>query len=128
MSPSEGQPGESGQERDYGLYGESAATNSGRKLFMTVMKMAPHRFTGIARKSENVFSKYNGFESVLISDPPVDVGSTEIKVLLRQAVPPAVYEIQLRAWVYFSQAFEISTRTWDVSGEARLLVVSGKAL
>ena len=35
-------PGESGQDRDYGLYGESTNdTPGGRRSFMTVMKMAP---------------------------------------------------------------------------------------
>ena len=40
--PREDEPGESGQDRDYGLYGESTNdTPGGRRSFMTVMKMAP---------------------------------------------------------------------------------------
>ena len=80
---------------------------------MTVMKMAPPVLKDRAgfpafREKVKVFSKYNGFESVLTSDPPVDVGSTEREVLLRRGVPPGVYERQLRAWA-FSQAFELPT-------------------
>ena len=112
VGPREDQPGESGQDRDYGLYGESTNdTPGGRRSFMTVMKMAPPVLKDRAgfpafREKVKVFSKYNGFESVLTSDPPVDVGSTERVVLLRRGVPPGVYERQHRAWAYFSQAFE----------------------
>ena len=81
---------------------------------MTVMKMAPPVLKDRAgfpafREKVKVFSKYNGFESVLTSDPPVDVGSREREVLLHRGVPPAVYERQLRAWAHFSQAFELPT-------------------
>ena len=42
VGPREDQPGESGQDRDYGLYGESTNdTPGGRRSFMTVTKMAP---------------------------------------------------------------------------------------
>ena len=51
-------------------------------------------FPSISRESKS-FLKYNGFESVLTSDPPVDVGSTEREVLLRRGVPPGVYELSL---------------------------------
>ena len=54
-----------------------------------------------------VYSKYYGFESVLQSEPHLDVGSTQRNVLINQGVSAETYERQLRAWVFFSQAFEL---------------------
>ena len=81
---------------------------------MTVMKMAPPVLKDRAgfpafREKIKVFSKYNGFESVLTLDPHLDIGSTEREVSLRRGVPPGVYERRFRAWAYFSQAFELPT-------------------
>ena len=96
-----------GKTRDYGLYGESTNdTPGGRRSFMTVMKMAPPVLKDRAgfpafREKVKVFLKYNGFESVLTSDPPVDVGSTKREVLLRRGVSPGVYERKLSLGVLF---------------------------
>ena len=70
------------------------------------MKMAPPVLKDRAgfpafREKVKVFSKYNGFESVLTSDPPVDVGSTKREVLLRRGVSPGVYERKLSLGVLF---------------------------
>ena len=82
VGPREDQPGESGQNRDYGLYGESTNdTPGGRRSFMTVMKMAPPVLKDRAgfpafREKVKVFSKYNGFESVLCSSASSKVVKT----------------------------------------------------
>ena len=108
VGPREDQPGESGQNRDYGLYGESTNdTPGGRRSFMTVMKMAPPALKNRAgfpafREKVKVFSKYNGFESVLTLDPHLDIGSTEREVSLRRGVPPGVYERRFRACLLYT--------------------------
>ena len=63
VGPREDQPGESGQDRDYGLYGESTNdTPGGRRSSMTVMKMVPPVLKDRAgfpafREKVKVFSK-----------------------------------------------------------------------
>ena len=95
VGPREDQRGESGQDRDYGLYGVSTNdTPGGRRSFMTVMKMAPPVLKDRAgfpafREKVKVFSKYNGFESVLTSDPPGDVGSQKEKSCCAEEYLPA---------------------------------------
>ena len=56
-----------------------------------------------------VYSKYYGFESVLQSEPHLDVRSIQRNVLINPGVSAETYERHLRAWVFFSQAFEIPT-------------------
>ena len=41
VGPRGDQPGESGQDRDYGLTGESTSTRDGRQQYMGVPKMVP---------------------------------------------------------------------------------------
>ena len=47
------------------------------------------------------------FKTVLISDPPMDVGAAgnDRSTMLRRGVSPTEYEKQLRAWVFFPNVF-----------------------
>ena len=50
---------------------------------------------------------YSKFESVLQSDPQLDIGSIQKNVFINQGVSAKTYERHLRAWVSFPQAFEL---------------------
>ena len=45
-------------------------------------------------------------------ESPVDVGSEECDVLLRRGVSLVTYDRHLRAWAFFSMAFELPTDIW----------------
>ena len=74
VGPEEDQSSASGQDRDYGLYGESANTHGSRRSSIPTMKMAPHvfkerkAFQAFLQRVE-VYSTYYGFENVLQSEP-----------------------------------------------------------
>ena len=100
------------RDRDYGLYGDSSNTHGSRRSSIRTVKMAPPVFK--ERKAfqaflqrVKVYSKFYGFESVLQSEPHLDVGSTKRNVLINQGVSAETHERHLRAWVFFSQAFEL---------------------
>ena len=77
------------------------------------MKIAPpvlkerKRFQAFLQRVK-VYSKYYGFESVLQSEPHLDVGSIQRNVLINQGVSAETYERHLRVWVFFSQPFELT--------------------
>ena len=80
VAPREDQSNESGHDRDYGPYGESANTHGDQRPSIPTMKMAPPALK--ERKGFQAFlqrvkvcSKYYGFESVPKSEPHIDVGS-----------------------------------------------------
>lgn len=108
------QSGESGQDRDLGLHGESARTTSRRNYAPQMKISAPtlqdrDGFQTFQLKV-GVFSKYHGFDGVLQSEPYLDVGgSMSREDFVRQGVFPEVYEMHLKAWVYFSTAFQLPT-------------------
>ncbi|CAN0278006.1 unnamed protein product [Ascophyllum nodosum] len=69
------------------------------------------------REQVKVYAKFNRFESsVLTTESPVDVGSEERDVLLRRGVSSVTYDWHLRAWAFFSMAFELPT---DIEGFRR---------
>ena len=84
VGPREGQPSESGQDRDYGLHGESAKTHESRRFVTQTMKIVPPTlkdrkgFQSFQTKVD-VFSKYNGFDGVLKSEEYLDVGGSMSK-------------------------------------------------
>ena len=110
VRPREEQSSESGRDRDYGLYGESANTHGSRRSSIHTMKMAPpvskerKAFQAFLQRVK-VYSKYYVFESVLQSEPHLDVGSIQRNVLINQGVSAETYERHLQAWVFFSQVF-----------------------
>ena len=61
------------------------------------------------REQVKVYAKFNRFESVLTTESPADVGSEERDVLLRRGVSSVTYDRHVRAWVFFSMAFELPT-------------------
>ena len=62
------------------------------------------------REQFGVYSKYYGFERVFITDQYVDVKTHNRETLMaRHRVSAAMYERQLRAWGFLSQAFKIKT-------------------
>ena len=106
------QLGGRGQARDFAPIVElSSHTHSGRGVNM---KMTPpvlkdrKRFPAF-REQVKVYAKFNRFESVLATESPVDVGSEERDVLLRRGVSSVTYDRHLRAWAFFSMAFELPT-------------------
>ena len=54
-----------------------------------------------------IYSKYMDFESVLTTDPPMDVGApgNDRSAMMRRGISGKEYDKQLRAWVFFSNAF-----------------------
>ena len=115
VGPREGQPSESGQDRDYGLHGESAKTHESRRFVTQTMKIVPPTlkdrkgFQSFQTKVD-VFSKYHGFDGVLKSEEYLDVGGSMSKEdFLRKNVSAETYEKHLKAWVFLSQAFELPT-------------------
>ena len=112
VGPREVQSSESGQDRDYGPYGESANTHGNRRSSIPSMKVAPpvlkerKAFQAFLQRVK-VYSKYYGFENVLQSEPHFGVGSIQRNVLINQGVSAETYEKHLRAWLFFSQAFEL---------------------
>ena len=101
--------GESGH-RDYGLTGESARYVSSRS-HVPPMKISPPTLKD--RKGFRIFqvkfgvcAKYHGFDSVLESEPCLDVGgSTSKEEFMRRGIHET-YRRHLNAWVYVLTAFE----------------------
>ena len=89
-----------------------SSTYGSRRSSIPTMKMAPpvlkerKAFQAFLQRVK-VYSKYYGFESVLQSEPHLDVGSIQRNILINQGVSAETYERHLRAWVFFSQAFEL---------------------
>ena len=108
------QSGESGQDGDYGLQGESANTHGSRRSLRAPMKMAPpilkerKRFQAFQTKV-TTYAKYQDFDSVLHSETHLDVGDdTKSRIdFIREGVDSETYERHLRAWFFFSQAFDL---------------------
>lgn len=108
--------GESGQDRDYGLHGESTIAHESRRSFgVAPMKIAPPKLTDkkgfqAFQQQVAVFARYHDFESVLLNEPYINVGGpTSREEFLRTGVLPETYERHLKAWVYLSTAFDSPT-------------------
>ena len=64
----------------------------------------------IVQVKVGVYAKYHGFDSVLESEPYLDVGgSTSKKEFMRRGIDEETYQRHLNAWVYLSAAFELPT-------------------
>lgn len=116
VGPQVDQSGESGQEGDYGLQGESATAQGSRRSFRAPMKMIPPRLKDRKRfqtfqMKVVTYAKFQEFDSVLHSEPHLDVGDDrKSKVdFIREGISTETYERHLRAWFFFSQAFELPT-------------------
>ena len=106
------QLGGRGQARDFAPIVElSSHTHSGRgvNMKMTHPVLKDRKGFPAFREQVKVYAKFNRFESVLTTESPVDVGSEERDVLLRRGVSSVTYNRHLRAWAFFSMAFELST-------------------
>ena len=106
--------GESGQHRHYGLTGESARYVS-RISHVPPMKISPPTLKDrkgfrIFQVKVGVYAKYHDFDSVLESEPYLDVGgSTSKEEFMRRGIDEETYQRHLNAWVYLSTAFELPT-------------------
>ena len=97
------QLGGRGQARDFAPIVElSSHTHSGRGVNTKMTPPVLNNRKGFPafREQVKVYAKYNSFESVLTTEPPVDVGSEERDVLLRRVVPSVTYDRHLRAWAF----------------------------
>ena len=106
------QLGGRGQARDFAPIVElSSHTHSGRgvNIKMTHPVLKDKKGFPAFREQVKVCAKYNRFESVLTTESPVEVGSEERDVLLRRGVSSVTYDRHLRAWAFFSMAFELPT-------------------
>ena len=106
------QLGERGQARDFAPIVElPSLTHSGRgiNMKMTPPVLKDRKGFPAFREQVKVYAKFNRFESVLTTESPVDGGSEERGVLLRRGVSSVTYDRHLRAWAFFSMAFEIPT-------------------
>ena len=106
------QLGRRGQARDFAPIVElSSHTHSGRGVNMKVAPPVLKDRKGFPafREQVKVYAKFNRFESVLTTESPVDVGWEERDVLLRRGVSSVTYDRHLRAWAFFSMAFELPT-------------------
>ena len=62
----------------------------------------------IVQVKVGVYAKYHGFDSVLESEPYLDVGgSTSKEEFMRRGIDEETYQRHLNAWVYLSTAFEL---------------------
>ena len=101
-----------GQARDFTPIVElSSHTHSGRgvNMKMTPPVLKDRKGFPAFREQVKVYAKFNRFQSVLTTESPVDVGSEERDVLLRRGVSSVTYDRHLRAWAFFSMAFEPPT-------------------
>ena len=101
-----------GQARDFAPIVElSSNTHSGRgvKMKITPPVLKDRKGFPAFREQVKVYAKFNCFESVLTTESPVDVGSEERDELLRRGVSSVTYDRHLRAWAFFSMAFELPT-------------------
>ena len=104
------QLGGRGQARDFAPIVElSSHTHSGRGVNMKMTPPVLKDGEGFPafREQVKVCAKFNCFESVLMTESPVDVGSEERDVLLRRGVSSVTYGRHLRAWSFFSMTFEL---------------------
>ena len=106
------QLGGRGQARDFAPIVELPShSHSGRGVNMKMTSTVLKDWKGFPafREQVKVYAKFNRFESVLTTESPVDVGSEERDVLLRRGVSSVTYDRHLRAWAFFSMAFELPT-------------------
>ena len=108
------QSGESRQDGDYGLQGESTYTNGSRRSLRAPAKMAPpilkeRKWFQAFQTKVTTYAKYQDFNSVLHSETHLDVGDdTKSRVdFICEGVDSETYERHLRAWFFFSQAFDL---------------------
>lgn len=103
VAPRRSQPGESGEDRDYGLPDQSIRTRGISQQFMGVPKTVPPivtdqgGFSGISRTSGGVCKVLPFSQSVHIESE------------LRQGVSEAMYEMQLGADGFLSKVSKIKT-------------------
>ena len=106
------QLGGRGQARDFALIVElSSHAHSGRgvNMKMTPPVLKDRKGFPAFREQVKVYAKFNRFESVLTTESPFDVGSEERDVLLRRGISSVTYDRHMRAWAFFSMAFELPT-------------------
>ena len=106
------QLGGRGQARDFSPIVElSSHTHSGRgvNMHMAPPVLKDRKGFPAFREQVKVYAKCNRFESVLTTESYVDVGSDERDVLLRRGVSSVTCDRHLRAWAFFSIAFELPT-------------------
>ena len=106
------QLGGRGQARDFAPIVElSSHTHSGRgvNMKMTPPVLKDRKGFPPFREQVKAYAEFNRFESVLTTESPIDVGSEERDVLLRRGVSSITYDRHLRAWAFFSVAFELPT-------------------
>ena len=112
-----GQLGGRGRDWGFGPTGElsnTAATEGLRsQSFLGQPKMAIPILKGrenvdIFSKQMRVYAKLHRFETVFESDPYIEVGAddNDKETLMAQGVSAAMYEKQLLAWVFLSQALQ----------------------
>ena len=89
----------------------SSLTHSGRgvNMKMTPPVLKDRKGFPAFREQVKVYAKCNRFESVLTTESPGDVGLEERDELLRRVVSSVTYDRHLRAWAFFSMAFELPT-------------------
>ena len=106
------QLGGRGKARDFAPIIELPShTHSGRGVNMKVTPPVLKDRKGFPafREQVKIYAKFNRFESVLTTESPVDAGLEERDVLLRRGVSSVTYDRNLRAWAFFSMAFELPT-------------------
>jgi len=119
------QAGECGQDRGFGLDGESthayqvddSRSESGRELPFTVLKTEADwpEF----RDKVVTYSKFYRFEDVLTSEKHIPVGATDIdrEVYIRENdVSAALYDRHTKAWAFFNQSFVMRTDIGRIRG------------
>ena len=114
--PKRGQLGGREQDWDVGPSGElfiTAAEGLRSRPFLGQPKMAIPVLKGrnnfdTFSKQMRVYPKLCGFESVLDNDPNVEVGAdgNDRESIMAQGVWTSIYERQLMAWVFLSQALQ----------------------
>ena len=101
-----------GEARDFASIIElSSHTHSGRgvNMKMTPPVLKDRKGFPAFREQVKVYAKFNRSESVLTTESSVDIGSKERDVLLRRGLSSVTYYRHLRAWAFFSMAFEQPT-------------------
>ena len=103
------QPCGRGRARDFAPIVELSShinTGQGVKMKMTPPVLKDRKGFPAFHKQVKVYVKFNRFESVLTTELPVDVGLKERDVLLWRGVSSVTYDRHLRAWAFFSMAFD----------------------
>ena len=99
VGPRGDQSGESGQDRDCGLTGESTSTRDGRQQYMWMPKMVPPILKDRGsfpefRERVMVYAKYCRFGNLFTSDPNVEVGSNDREtVSYTHLTLPTIYSV-----------------------------------